>query len=288
MTFKEFYYNLLQEAPIGEIGLIGDWEGEKKRGYDSPSKKLLTNPNYIEKIKTAWNKTPYDFDLYFVNSKEANKYTELGKVNLEFVRNELNIKDLNINPDSITCFFTNNRGVQKVPLTPWIIAHRLAHAMARTYKGERPYLYHSGVSKDLDNFLEEISRDVYGTSLEKNAYTYSGYDYKANNKKELLKKKICEALGTFRSAREGKLRAPFEMVNELISQFIITNKITFNKTLPDFLPLSFAWGKPSSGVRKKKDLNEEHIKEFIENGEEVLYYSIDSLFGGSVGNIYVM
>ena len=35
-------------------------------------------------------------------------------------------------PDVITVVFTNNTGDRRLPLTPWIMAHRIGHAVQAT------------------------------------------------------------------------------------------------------------------------------------------------------------
>lgn len=289
MTFKELF-QLISEDAIDELELVGDWNPTAKRyGYDKPSIGILTHQKGLEKIKKKWEKTRFDFDVYLLKSKEGNKYTELGQVTPEFVRDNLKL-NVNFDPDKITVIYTNNKGAELMPMTPWTMAHRLGHAMARRYSSEAAsgstYMYRE-VRREVEKLLQEIASVVYGKkSLNKNVNT--GY-YSSVVPDGKLKKELAHALGTFKSARDKKLRQDFEFVNELIAQYIISDKITLNRQFPSILPMKFNWGNPD-GPRSGQISPErqEEINDIIDQYEATLYYAIDGLFGASVGNIYVM
>ena len=282
------------ETPIDQFDLKGDWsEKAKKRGFDPASIKLLTNPKYVEKIKTQWNKTDYTFDLYFVRSKEGTKFTEIGRVTPEFVKNELKL-DIPINEDNITVIYTNNKGDEKVPLTSWIIAHRMAHAMARDYTGIRngyaapksgngETYYYDEIRNQVNRLIREVGQQIYGVDT-KDDPRRRGYN--TDNNSLLLA--IINSLGTFKSARDNNVRAPFEMTNELIAQYIIQGKITLNKKLPEDIGYGKkAWGRSTRGLRKK-EISEEDENDIIEYGEDSINNAIDTQLGASQGSIFVM
>jgi hypothetical protein len=282
--------HLLTEDEIDNLELKGDWSPDaKKYGYDKPSIGILTHSKGLEKIKKKWEKTRFQFDVYLLRSKEGNKYTELGQVTWDFVRDKLKL-NIDFDSDKITVIYTNNKGAELMPMTPWTMAHRLGHAMARTYSAELPsnsnHMY-GELRREVDKLLQEIASTVYGKkSLNKNINS-SYYSSVVPDSK--LKKELAHALGTFKSARDKKLRADFEFVNELIAQYIISDKITLNRRFPSILPMKFNWGNPDgphSGQISPE--RQEEINDIIDQYEASIYYAIDGLFGASVGNIYVM
>ena len=127
MFIKELF-----EAPISDISFTGDWE--KNSSFRAQDRKLLTNPKAITKIKAMW-KFPEDinFNIICVNHKEAKNHIEVGLVDKEYI-----IKGFaetgdeiykNLKGDEINVIFTNNNGSEGVPMTGWIMAHRLGHAI---------------------------------------------------------------------------------------------------------------------------------------------------------------
>jgi hypothetical protein len=78
LTFKEF----LVEMPVQDYQTFGNFEkGSSFR--KEQDRKMITAPKAIKNVHKKWGKIPYDFNLYFVNSSKANRYTEVGLVNSE-------------------------------------------------------------------------------------------------------------------------------------------------------------------------------------------------------------
>lgn len=285
VSFKDFFYQMYTEDALDTLDVQGDWNDGKSHGYDKPSLKMMQNPATVERIKKKWSKLPYDIDMYIVKGPKIHNYTELGRVSYDFVRDKLNLK-IDVDDDKITVIYTNNKGSEKVPLTPWTLAHRLGHAMARDNISRDSLNMYTEINKTINKLLLEVAKFYGRNSLTKEVR--SGYSY---NKipDEKLKKALVYGLATFKSARDRKLRASFEFTNELIAQYVITGKVTLNKELPKMLPLSYAWGKPQGlHLRFDSGRTEEDLTDIIEIAEQELYNDIEGLFGASIGNIYVM
>jgi hypothetical protein len=277
-SFKDFFNRILNEDALDNLEIRGDWENGKPYGYDKPSIKMMANPLTAERIKKKWAKLDYPVNAYIIKGPKIHTYTELGRVPWKFVRDKMKLEDMNYDDDAITCIFTNNKGAEKIPMTPWTLAHRLGHAMARdTMRNERPYMYRE-VERTVEKLFLRVA-EYYG----KRPTPYT------NTLDEPFKKALAQSLGTFKSARDRNLRASFEFVNESIAQFIITGKITLNRDLPKILPVRFAWGKPQgSYLRFTDEHTKEDLEDIINDYENQLYNNIDALFGSSIGNIYVM
>ena len=271
---------IIQEAPIRDYETFSDTPKSKGSPDDisnSPEdfvarsssfthakdRKLLTKPNQIKKIKDSFLKTEQDFNLYFVNSKEARQHTEVGEVSREWLQKNMPQIESRIPEDiyGITIIFTNNKGDARIAMTPWIIAHRIGHALAR-------YSYNRGLRRQMIGY-EQIDNMV------KDMVEYMSHFY--NLSTELQKRKFFQEIGTFRSAREKNLRQDFEFINELIAQYIITGKIKFNKP-------------PRNRIfyfRGNKEDYEEAVQ-YTEMYERDLAYLIDILLDEALGRIFVM
>jgi hypothetical protein len=284
--FLENAYKLVLETPIDTFERIGEWEPTNKpRGWDKASRGILTSPSGVEKIKNLWNKLPEDVDMYLVSNKEGWKHTEVGQVPYEFVRNELKL-NIPIDSDHITIIYTNNKGSEKVPATAWTLAHRFGHALRRQSGfGLSINPMYKIVDNSINELIEHLALNLYRRDVKNNTSTYGTY----NNEKELIKKAVCNALGTFRSAREKILRNSAEFANELVAQYIITGKIKFNTEYPQILATRYTWGHPQGAY--KKPLSEEEIQDlihFVTNKENDIRYAIEDMISNAVGNIFVM
>jgi hypothetical protein len=281
LNFKEEIFN---EMPIKGFNLIGQWgpDAKRKYGYNKQDTGILENPKAVEKIHKSWDNSKYDFDFYFIRSYKANKHIEVGQVNLDWVKENLDI-DLKVKEDHITIIFTNNRGDEKIPMTAWAIAHRLGHAI------RKENIFEDYFRKQIDKDFNEIIKYVYGLDpWNRNNYQHSIFVPYYNENK--YKKSLFSAVGTMKSARENKLRTSSEFVYELVAQYIITGKIKFND-LPRQLILDrrMAWGRPNYKV--KNAIDEEAYIEYnaqLHNNAATYEHYLDQVFGSLVNKIFVM
>jgi len=256
ISFKKYFLN---EAPISDIATFGNWESKSKNKYDEPSIKLLSRPSHIEKIKSTIAKNiDINFNLYFIKSKKASQHVEVGEVNknkLQEMISDVDVSQILQNmEDTITVVFTNNVGVEKVPLTTWMIAHRISHVLFRysynnTYRQKTIDIVRREIVNGLNGFLQTH----FNISVDRN------FDNLKERRKLL---KILNKLGKFRSARENKINRPFEFLHELLAEYLITGEISLNDIANDE-PYTY-------------ELN------------NIFQYNFDYLLGASVGKIFVM
>lgn len=278
-NFKNF---ILSEMPISKFQLKGQWGSEAKRnyGYSRVDQEILQNTKAVEKIHKHWNNSKHNFDLYFLRSYAGMKHVEVGEVKPLWVLNNLGIS-IEPNEDAITIIFTNNTGAEKIFITAWTLAHRLGHAI------RRDHVFENYFRKEINKDFEEILKYVYGLDINNKDFYYQN-DY--FSKYEKYMKAIFLAVGKMKSARENILRNSNEFIYELVAQYIITGKITFND-LPKSLILSrqFAWGRPNYGTKNITD--ETAFREYNEmlHNSALKYESyLDTVFNGLEGKIFVM
>lgn len=277
MTFKEFFQKIINEDQLEDVKFFGNWDRpDKLHRYDRASVKMLTNPNNVERIKNKWSKFDHSIDIYFVKSSQASKHVEVGQVDADFPKRELNI-DIKPDPDKITLIITNNVGSPKIPLTPWILAHRFGHAIRRDYrKGYFSlYYYYEEFSKNVDYAMADIAHDLYNIQ-----------DWKRLS--PLKKKKFAEAIGTFASARNNKLRDYGEFINELLAQYVITGEITLNNNPPKHISTRKVFKNSVEGFHRNRDIDDEETADLIGMHSRTLSYYASVLFGSVVGSILVM
>ena len=214
----------LFEAPISDFNLIGNWDKNSSFRHES-DRKMITHPKFVQHLTNKWARTNADFNIYLVNSPEANRHTEIGEVTQEWLDTNLPqaSKEIIIKNNAINIIYTNNKGDQRMPMTPWIMAHRFGHAVlaSRTFgfTAGRPSTFRS----DFKDATDELKRVTIMLLAE--------YGYNIDDR---LKTNFYHAIGTMRAARERQLRNPLEFLLDLLAQYMITGSIKFNPLPKEF------------------------------------------------------
>ena len=233
------------EAPLGDYHLEGDWHDTENhiggalvnaRGKGSLSHPDIGNNSFVSKydryliqkpeteaaLRKAFSHLPQTIHVIFFNHKNglkiAKKFLDLGDLNNTDSPNEMagllgkalvaKIEEMReSDPDAIIFVLTHNEGGDKRhPITPWMIAHRMAHASHILNKMQS---YDAMVSKMLND----------------NNISYTG--------QRLMS--VLKAMCTFRAAREDNILQdnPIELYCEMFTQYLMTGKITLQP--PEFI-----------------------------------------------------
>lgn len=288
-------FTQLFEAPIDVIGFHGDWRPEAKpRGYDKPSIGILTSQAGVEKIRQKWANVNETFDMYFVRSAKGYKHFEVGEVKPEWVKENLGI-DIPIHPDKITLIFTSNRGAERVPMTPWTLAHRFGHAASagrwrNQAFGKTSFHPVDVFNREMDKAFSQIYRIAYGSEVvgRQPSYGYSQYQPKPNQDKVFLA--LANSLGTMKSARDRNLRNYYEFSYELLAQYMISGKCVLNHDLAKVIPSrGYAWGKPQGPWKRNLTPEQQDtIDSIIDNLQNAAEEYATNTIGSAVGKVYVM
>lgn len=282
-TFKQF----LIEAPIANYDTVGDFSRGSSFRH-ARDRAIVTHPRSIEVTKKKFANTEHEFNLFFVNTAKGMKHTEVGEVSgIDWVRENLGddvakkVEAAHIG-DSITVIFTNNSGAERMPLTGWMMAHRILHAAARKNRAGNQHVY-----KKAANYLIGAFSDMmqYYTNAQvprtQDKMSYSGYGQGAPRQSQLMMKHFFQKVATFRSAREGIIRDWFEVLNELGAQHLTTGKVKFNKA-----PVSFAANRVNYVIKDKDSL--EDVNDELDTLANTMEYAIDDIFSSLCGKILVM
>ena len=274
---KNLIRQMLNEAPLGSFTTIGDFE--KRKSFKDPRDiKSLKHPDTIKKVTDLLKNSEVNFDLYFVNKPGLRKFSERGNVTYDFIVNKdglgLNPAEIKINSDNITVFFVSNTAADKVPMTPWTIVHRIGHALNRVDSFQK---YTKWLDKEFDELLA-----IYGK--QKVSRTYDN-DYKKIRTHELAKGRLFNAIGTMRSAREGRIHLrPYEFYYELFVQYLKDGKITFKPLTKNILVGYGPYG--SKSIASTQNLSE--AQEKLDMIANTIPYFINDVLNANVGDIFVM
>lgn len=178
---------------IHDIQFHGNWKRPGNR-YSELDFKILTNAKAQHRLIDKYKNCGVDFNFHFYKGTKSGWNTSLeGFKNPEWVKNRFGL-DIQPDDDKISVLVTNNIGSPKYPLTPWIIAHRMSHAIWR-----------------------DIGFVTHQHSMSQMGY-YIGYG-------ETYKKWFGCAIGTTRSCRQRTLATTQELYHELFAQCLLTGRI---------------------------------------------------------------
>ena len=234
--------DILYEAPLADFDMIGDPDTEGS--FRTDDLKKFRNPQWREKIVRAFQRTPYKFNIYMMNGAEGR--VAVGDQNPVEVRNLSNLERyVGIQPmalvtsligkvppdtaDSITILMVENEGTNRISLTPWMLAHRVGHALIYAGQAERS---DGGLSADLARF--QTVRGFFSTMntmLNAAGDMLEGslkYDDLKWEKKAERAFRVAKMIGKMRSARTGNLASIGEFFIETIAQYLTTGAVSFN------------------------------------------------------------
>ena len=284
--------------PVDEMALksyttVGDFD--KPGPFRGADKRLIPHPK--SEIKTAkfFSKTPFDFKLFFANVPGTQKYRETGAVNEAQLR-EMYPKHadqfLADHDDAITVIFVGNFGDRAVVMTPWIMAHRIGHAIQASRRRE-PQVAHAWVEAENHFFrtINDIIRDFYGheKTNKPNAYIRQtlNREYNVNWDLQAEYNALFRAIGTQRSSRTGQIFRPYEFLYELFAQYLGTGNITLNP-----LPQSLGYGKKvfgkSTQFLRAQNIDQSELSQVTEILARDMEFLFDDVLSSCVGEIFVM
>lgn len=240
---KYLLEELYTEMALSNLQKIGKWEDKKSRhGYDKASIGILSSPEGLKKLENTFNKIGgWDFNLYFVKLPNAWRQSEMGLVDINNLPQLIKVeagKDFPMPTDNeITIIFTNNAAAEKVPLTPWTIAHRIGHSFAATFRRKN-----DNAIKNYDASISNILKKLLmcyniNTNLTYRDLTLSDAYYIRD---------LYQKIGKFRSARMGKLNRPAEFYHEAFAYWLLHDgELNFNDAPQSLIDSNKqAWGTP--------------------------------------------
>ena len=215
----------LSEAPITDYS----WNGPDLpvRIAKPGTRAMAKSPKAKAKIERVFQNTPWKIRVVFWNYGPSSRFPEAltrerydlpmtttwpheGPEETVYKRSMEgdvtdHIKGIEPVPGEITLILNSDDGHDYVPFTPWMIAHRMGHALPRSVK-ER-----------LTTIINDFGFDVNRAGVFSHVSS------------------ILHALGQFKSAREKRLGTAFEFCMECFAQFLIQGQVKFNK-VPGKIP----------------------------------------------------
>ena len=278
--------NNVDEMALSSYKTFGDFT--KPGPFRGADKRLIPHPKSELKTQKFFERTPYDFRLFFSNEPGFGRYSEYGPMSTNDIQ-KLFPKEqaeaiINGHDDAITVVFVGNKGDSKVMLTPWIMAHRFGHAIQAGVRKNRGWSAWGEAEKHFFSTINNLLGEYYN-KLSK----FNRYDTSVNWDLTPEYNALFNAIGTQRSSRSGQIKRPYEFLYELFAQYLGTGSIKLNP-LPTNLGYGRkAWGTPTKYMNIKPEFRDEaergQVSDMLANDMEMMF---NDVLSSSVGNIYVM
>jgi hypothetical protein len=286
-----FVSGSLDEMALSTYKTFGDFS--KPGPFRGPDKKLVPHPKNIEKATKFFEKTPYDFRLFFSNMPGTGKYSEYGPMTPEEIKKVFGPQADSILQDSgdaITVVFVGNKGDRKVMLTPWMMAHRFGHAIQAGNRGNRGWSAWGEAEKHFFTTINSTLGEYYG-KVDRGSSSYLGKPKaeQMNNNLTPEYNALFNAIGTQRSSRSGEIRRPYEFLYELFAQYLGTGKVTLNPLPTNLTYGRKVFGNPTNFMNIKPEFRDEseraHASEMLAGDMQMMF---DDVLSSSVGKVFVM
>jgi hypothetical protein len=281
----------VDEMALSTYKTMGDFD--KPGPFTGADKKLVPHAKNIEKATKFFEQNPYDFRLFFSNIPGTGKYGEYGPMTPDQIRKIFGADAEEIiqgSEDAITVVYVGNRGEAKVMLTPWVMAHRLGHAIQAGARGTRAGHVWTAAEKHFFTTVNSTLAEHYG-KVDRGPSSYLGRPKaeQANINLTPEYNALFNAIGTQRSSRSGQILRPYEFLYEIFAQYLGTGKITFNPLPANLTYGRKAFGNPTKFMNIRPEYRDElSRKEAADRLAYDMEIMFDSVLSGSVGKILVM
>ena len=217
--------------------IVDAWQGPRRNGWDPTHLEPvdvapLLSSRGLDKTYKALEKTPYKFNFIVTDKVKCKFITPPEKMTLrERLKHSKYLSNVDTK-DHITVILTHNVTSLRryVPLTPWILVHRIGHAAGK--------MLGCGNNK-FDSYEYAVRASIAKIQLlaNKRIYKKSWKDIKDvnwefptdNRMSEYHAHDIATNLLTMHSARSNRLGSHFEWGPECLAQYVISGKVTFNR-----------------------------------------------------------
>jgi hypothetical protein len=291
MKITELLESTVDEMALSAYQPMGDFN--KPGPFKAVDKRLVQHPTNQLKTAKFFEKTPYDFRLFFSNISGTGKYSEYGPMSPQDVQKIFGDQAQQIiqdSEDAITIVFVGNTGADKVMLTPWVMAHRFGHAIQAGIRKNRGWSPWAEAEKHFFTSVNSTLGEYYGKA-DRGSSSYMGRPRSEQMNPNLTPEynALFNAIGTQRSSRSGQIKRPYEFLYELFAQYLGTGQVTLNPLPANLSYGRKVWGNPTQFMNIKPEYRDEGERaEASQTLANDMHYMFDDVLSSSVGQIFVM
>ena len=234
------YREILLESPISDMHFMGGTDSfppipdanipfDKGTSFGKVDKALLQSEKGRNKIIKSFSRTPFDFEIYFINHNDIdgdyaepikNKSVGNGNYSKNFSYNRNNILKVSDSYQTIkgepgkikVVMLSNTSDTNKMPMNGWTLAHKISHGIQDSGDESMFFPYSEKILAQLRNIMKSETSRYQLMHQSDISYEVRG-----------LGKKL-----TMKSARNGLLDKGdyFEQYAEILAQYLIKGEVT--------------------------------------------------------------
>lgn len=234
--------NRLIEAPLNDFEISGS--SDNPGSFRDDDLRAFQNPKWLAKVRSAFSRTPFRINVYAFNGDRRGRVlfhhqmpdgshhptNRLVKTtHQEKLAAYVGILSLDQferwfghapqdTSTSISVVFLQNEGDGRMPMTPWVLAHRLGHAIA-----------YAGDMNNMRNTDLEISRARFRLLSSFNNLTYKLFHSLGGDKDD--QRSNLALVGTTRAIRTGNMINEGEFLIDCVAQYLILGKVVFSRPI---------------------------------------------------------
>ncbi|MFA5490005.1 MAG: hypothetical protein WC284_12425 [Candidimonas sp.] len=199
----------LMETPIGDITVVPTDDPDES-GFDRRDQKATSSEKFHNRYRRAFSKTPYVIDVIFDQrfrgwyGDKPNDNDDVDRIARKVSGIYKKFEEYEAKPGVITLIMVGNLSPleAKLPLTPWILAHKLGHAIQDVNAMDVRKL--PQVNNKIRKITRELSALVRGLSM------------------------ISDKVFRFKSAKIDGPPNEFELEAELIAEYLIRGEVEYD------------------------------------------------------------
>lgn len=211
----------LFEAPISDYS-YSSYTDDKNSSFTPPERKILPTEKSKQRFIKAFKNTPFDFrvmfwntDLFYATSVLDNADTQMH-VDIQKAGIHDNYNDVEGEEGKITVVILGNLSpVDRIPMTPWILAHKIGHS----------FQDQSGKTPEIKQHVENINDILVGAALKIPSSKARIGDWKNFNYPASIYKLL--SMRSMKQAPAGS--NDFEIFPELVAQYLISGSVKLNQ-----------------------------------------------------------
>lgn len=192
--------------------------------YSDADRNIVLSDNYQSRIEKAFSKSRYKFSLHILDCNTENKSFNFSK-QIKIASNSIKGQSIKKYKDIITVLYSHNISGMRIPLTPWILAHRIFHSVQIT--GDRSTKFISTSYDHIgNNEVKKLLTFIFNLIVDGH---WPYFSYRPAIYPIAILEDLLVALLTMRSARDRVNLNKLDLLPEMMAQYIITGHIRLNR-----------------------------------------------------------
>lgn len=273
--------DILKEAPITDYSFQGS---DEPLAFDRPGTiQTAKSQKAKEKAVRMFQNTPYNIRILFLNQERnpesiagnrPGEITHPNNITRKHWFGNITGKEFPGTPGAITFVINSDHGTDYMPFTPWIIAHRMGHALSGARIQHNEPKFKTLYNRFIDGILYKITSELSNGGMVNEYQGVVGV--------------LCQA-GKFKSARDNRFRNSGEFVLECFAQFLIQGKVSFNEIKNPIEERTYPQDDKSHGIGgnpvaiHKQNLIE--INKILKEAETMLNTEFDIIMKSMIGKV---